>query len=197
VCAACRRHWLLLEVECLRSAVEISEQYADGTVGRAELAKAATAAWHIVRPLPRSAPGYHAGWAAAWSTAPDNRYFAENASAYLLDDTGGIIKYLLGALGVVTARPERLSQAHLLCDIFGNPFRPCHPLPVAVLAWNDGTVRRIAAGIYEQRAFDRLPILVDALLDAGCHDEELLAHCRGAGPHVKGCWAVDLILGRP
>src|SRR5947199_377880 len=79
VCAACRRPWPLLEVQCLRSAVEISEAYADGTVGPAELARAAAAAWPVVRSLPRTAPGYHAGWATAWSTAPDNGYFAENA----------------------------------------------------------------------------------------------------------------------
>jgi hypothetical protein len=57
-------------------------------------------------------------------------------------------------------------------------------------------VRRIAEGIYEERAFDRLPILADALLDAGCDNEELIAHSRSEGPHVRGCWAVDLILGK-
>src|SRR6202022_3491214 len=82
---------------------------------------------------------------------------------------------------------ERREQANLLRHIFGNPFRPSPFLPPAVLPWNDGTVRRIAESIYEDRAFDRLPILADALLDAGCDDEELLAHCRSAGPHVRGC----------
>ena len=84
----------------------------------------------------------------------------------------------------------------MLRDIFGNPFRPPPPLPAVVLAWNDGTVPRIAEGIYAERAFDPLPILSDALIDAGCEDEALLAHCREPGPHVRGCWAVDLILGK-
>jgi len=75
--------------------------------------------------------------------------------------------------------------------MFGNPFRPSLPLPAAVLAWNDSTVRRIAEGIYEERAFERLPILHDALLDAGCDNEDILAHCRSAGPHVRGCWVID------
>ena len=57
-------------------------------------------------------------------------------------------------------------------------------------------VRRMAEGIYTGRAFDRLPILADALLDAGCDNEELIRHCRSDGPHVRGCWAVDLILGK-
>jgi hypothetical protein len=90
----------------------------------------------------------------------------------------------------------RKTQCDLVRDIIGNPFRPSPALPPAVLAWNDGTVRRIAQGIYEERAFGRLPILHDALLDAGCDDEDLMQHCRSEGPHVRGCWAVDLILGK-
>jgi hypothetical protein len=93
--------------------------------------------------------------------------------------------------------------APLVREIFGNPFHPSPPLPLSVLAWNDGTVKRIAQGVYEERqmpggTFDpaRLSILCDALLDAGCEDEELMAHCRSEGPHVRGCWAVDLILGK-
>jgi len=86
--------------------------------------------------------------------------------------------------------------APLLRDIFGNPFRASHSLPQAVLAWNDMTVRRIAEGIYKDQAWSRSPILADALLDAGCEDEELLAHCRDSGPHIRGCWALDLILSK-
>jgi hypothetical protein len=82
----------------------------------------------------------------------------------------------------------------LFRDIFG-PTLFCEVRIVRDwLAWNDGTVPRIAQGIYQERAFDRLPILADALLDAGCDNEELIQHCRSAGPHVRGCWAVDLIL---
>jgi hypothetical protein len=57
-------------------------------------------------------------------------------------------------------------------------------------------VVKLAQAIYDDRAFDRLPILADALEDAGCHDAGILAHCRGPGPHVKGCWVVDLLLGK-
>src|SRR5947209_6645422 len=88
---------------------------------------------------------------------------------------------------------EERIQAGLLRDIFGNPFRqPTAPEP-AILAWNDKTVTRIAQAIYQDRAFDRLPVLADALLEAGCDDEELLAHCRGDAPHATGCWVVDLL----
>jgi hypothetical protein len=76
-------------------------------------------------------------------------------------------------------------------------------LPAAVLAWNDRTVPRLAEAVYHELrlpegTFDtaRLAILADALLDAGCEDEEVIQHCRSEGPHVRGCWAVDLILGK-
>jgi hypothetical protein len=64
------------------------------------------------------------------------------------------------------------------------------------LAWNDRTVVKLAQAIYNEKAFDRLPILADALEDAACSDVDILAHCRGPGPHVRGCWVVDLLLGK-
>ena len=64
------------------------------------------------------------------------------------------------------------------------------------LAWRDGTILKLAQAIYDDRAFDRLPVLADALEEAGCHDADILAHCRAPGPHVRGCWVVDLLLGK-
>jgi hypothetical protein len=90
---------------------------------------------------------------------------------------------------------EQATQSSLLRCIFGNPFRPGSLNPIW-LAWNDGTIPRLAQGIYEERAFDRLPILADALEEAGCASADLLGHLRGPGPHVRGCWALDLILGK-
>jgi hypothetical protein len=84
----------------------------------------------------------------------------------------------------------------LLREMCGQPFRGPRPVDRAVLAWNDGTVRRIAWGIYQDGAFDWLPILHDALLDAGCDDDELLEHLRDDGPHVRGCWALDVLLAK-
>src|SRR5262249_26094148 len=62
------------------------------------------------------------------------------------------------------------------------------------LSWNEWTVDRIAQRIQEERAFDRLPILADALEEAGCTDAEILGHCRRAEQHASGCWVVDLVL---
>jgi hypothetical protein len=89
------------------------------------------------------------------------------------------------------------TEATLARDIFGPlPFRQLCVDP-AVLAWQGFTVARIAEAIYEGRQFEDLPILADALEDAGCTDAEILEHLRGPGLHVRGCWVVDLILCRP
>jgi hypothetical protein len=77
-------------------------------------------------------------------------------------------------------------------DVIGNPSRPiaCDP------AWRTSDVLALAEGIYDDRAFDRMPILADALQEAGCDSDDVLNHCRGGGPHVRGCWVVDLVLGK-
>ncbi len=90
---------------------------------------------------------------------------------------------------------EQLDCVHLLHDIFGPlPFRD---VPIAP-AWLTSDVTALARGIYDEKAFDRMPILADALQDAGCDNDEMLNHCRAANwEHVRGCWVLDLILGRP
>ena len=92
---------------------------------------------------------------------------------------------------------ERTAQSHLLHDLFHSlVFREVHINPLW-LRWNDGTIRRIAEGIYEERAFERMGVLADALLDSGCDDEVMLSHCREQeGVHTKGCWVIDLLLGK-
>jgi hypothetical protein len=57
-------------------------------------------------------------------------------------------------------------------------------------------VVKVAQAIYDERAFDRMSILADALEEAGCTDQDILAHCRSGGDHVRGCWVVDLVLGK-
>jgi hypothetical protein len=87
---------------------------------------------------------------------------------------------------------ESREQCHLLRDVIGNPFK-------AVAfdeSWRTEAVIGLARGMYEARDFDPMPVLADALEDAGCTDADVLAHCRGDGPHVRGCWVVDLVLGK-
>jgi hypothetical protein len=83
----------------------------------------------------------------------------------------------------------------LLRDILGNPFCP-RVIDPHWLTWNDGTVAKLAENIYAERTFDRLPILADALEEAGCTDADILGHCRSDGPHARGCWVIDLLLGK-
>jgi hypothetical protein len=94
-----------------------------------------------------------------------------------------------------TYRKRGQWQADVLRCVFGNPFRPMTINP-AWLSWNDGTVRKVARAIYDERAFDRLPILADTLEEAGCTDPVILAHCLSGGEHVRGCWVIDLVLGK-
>ncbi|MBI3409733.1 MAG: hypothetical protein HY040_15440 [Planctomycetes bacterium] len=84
---------------------------------------------------------------------------------------------------------ERKTQAALLRDIVGNPFKSqaVSHLPSA---------RDVALDIYRSRAFDKLPQLADALEKYGCNNAKILGHCWLPGPHVRGCWVVDLMLGR-
>lgn len=90
---------------------------------------------------------------------------------------------------------ERVAQRHLIHCVFGNPFHPV-TIDSSWLTWNDGTVPKLAQTIYDERAFENLPILADALEDAGCTNKDILDHCRAIGPHARGCWVVDLILAR-
>lgn len=90
-------------------------------------------------------------------------------------------------------RDEHLRlQAAIFRDIVGNPLQPVVFEP----RWRTEDTLGLARGTYEDRAFARLPLLGDALMDAGCDDDRLIAHCRSAGPHARGCWAVDLVLGK-
>jgi hypothetical protein len=86
-------------------------------------------------------------------------------------------------------------QTALLRDFFDDLLCPV-PLDAVWLAWNDGAVRKLAQAVYDGRRFADLPLLADALEEAGCTEPTLLAHCRESGEHVRGCWAVDLLLGK-
>ena len=88
---------------------------------------------------------------------------------------------------------ERGTQMSLLRDIIGNPFRSTRGSP----KWRTETAVLLAAQMYESRDFSAMPILADALQDAGCDSDDIFSHCRDANQvHVRGCWVVDLVLGK-
>jgi hypothetical protein len=181
-CACCRRVWHLLTDKRSRTVIEVAERFADGLSPDDELAAArsgAHAALAFVNPEDLTAEDYAAlgAEAAAFPEAPR----AAGSVAWAAQNCGG--------------QGENRSQSALLRDIFGNPFRPVAADP-SWLAWNGGAVRNLARAIYDERAFDRLPVLADALEEAGCDNADVLGHCRGGGEHVRGCWVVDLLLGK-
>jgi hypothetical protein len=104
------------------------------------------------------------------------------------------------ALSVVKDLPSREAESRFVADLLRDIFGPLPFRAVAVnpswLGWNDGTIPRLAQGIYEDRRFGDLPILADALEDSGCSDPDILGHCRSGGDHVRGCWVVDLVLAK-
>ncbi|MGH9678109.1 MAG: hypothetical protein ACRD36_13475, partial [Candidatus Acidiferrum sp.] len=83
----------------------------------------------------------------------------------------------------------------LRCINFPLPFHTALAIDPAWLTWNGGDIARLAQAIYEGRTFNRLPLLANALEDAGCADSEILNHCRAGGKHARGCWVVELLLG--
>lgn len=118
-----------------------------------------------------------------------------NEAAYLaVISAGANATWAAGQLfGHITTESDRRSKVQLLHDLWGPlPFRRLSIDP----SWLTPKVVKLAQSIYNDRAFDRMPVLADALEEAGCHDTDIIGHCRGPGPHVLGCWVLDLILGK-
>ncbi|AMV24735.1 hypothetical protein VT84_10090 [Gemmata sp. SH-PL17] len=95
-----------------------------------------------------------------------------------------------GTEGQVQVQKERRTWCCYAREVLGNPFRPITFSP----SWRTSTAVALAAQMYESRDFSAMPILADALQDAGCENTDILNHCRGPGSHVRGCWVVDLVL---
>jgi hypothetical protein len=205
----------LLPHHAARTTVQVAERFADGTASVAEFLKAEAAVRKLVdalEPRWRASDGAertslhptHAALALAgivcWSEPQKAAWYAAS-NAHLE------LPYLANpGVGVHSRQrwegevAEKQAQCDLLRDIFGNPFHPVTLNP-AVFAWNDATVARLARSAYDERHLpsgelepSRIAVLADALEEAGAADESV-AHLRGSGPHVRGCWAVDLCLG--
>ncbi|OAI51286.1 hypothetical protein AYO44_05135 [Planctomycetaceae bacterium SCGC AG-212-F19] len=172
----CRSVWHLLPNARSHRAVEAVERFADGLATEQELQQASAGA-QAIRKGNRDLNT--AVWDATWTCC---------SSVSKLFEPATISQRLVAGCG----EGSRLLHVSLLRDIFGNPFRPATVAP----AWQTDTVVSLAQAIYDGRAFDRMPILADALEDAGCTSADVLDHCRGGGEHVRGCWVVDLVLGK-
>jgi hypothetical protein len=197
--ACCRSVWPLLRDEASRKAVEVAERFAEGMASEEDLSAAGDAAgdapWDAVRA--GDAYGECVAHAASWATAGDAATAAEVAARFARGCDQDSRRP--DGSSIATMPEEERRQAALLRDIFGSlAFRPPPAVAASVLEWNDGCVVKLARAVYEERDFSegRMNILADALEEAGCTVAELLGHLRGPGPHVRGCWAVDLILAK-
>ena len=222
--ACCRRIGHLLENGSHRLTLEKAERLADGVPEAADspsaysgtgvlgldLADLEACAWTVRRPMTldektAAIQAWHEAPSDQWyppatvsePTAEDQRLAAHvvavegsrsaaRAAARSAGEGGNLLRF--GR----TYGTERRAQADLLRDVMGNPFRRVTVDPT----WLTPGVVRLARAAYVDRAFDRMPILGDALEDAGCIDIAILAHCRDPVDHVRGCWVVDALLGK-
>ena len=190
--ACCRRLLHLRWPDTVQEALEVAERFADGQATAEDLRRAAADAARYDGAFPL---GLRAG-AVARACGPDAR---DAASA-----TGQVVSALYVAAGRSDSvrRAEAAEHGDLLRCLFGNPFRIPAPIGPAVLTWNDGCVPKLVQAAYKERSWadgtldrTRLAVLADALEESGYEGAEILGHLRGPGPHVRGCHAVDSILG--
>jgi hypothetical protein len=191
-CACVRQVWGLLRDDRSRRAVLVAEHYADRQSTHGQLCLARTEAREAVQAL---------SGAAQHSRSPQDMaaIWAARAAGATVQDTGFDVAAdaaeCVASLRTPQGATDRRRECEFIRETFGNPFRRVSLSP-QWLAWNHHCVVRLAQTIYEQQQFDHLPILGDALEEAGCDNEEILWHCRDAVVHARGCWVVDAILGK-
>jgi hypothetical protein len=190
-CACCRRVRDHFPFEQLHNEIDLAEAFAETRTPIKELRQAQEGDGTIEIGITTELVGWLAWNAVSRSLDPDAITAARGAAIY-------------SARAVESAEPreesqreafyrERSVQADLFRDVFGNPVLDLNLDP----SWRSTTAVSIARAVYDERRFEDLPILADALEDAGCTSEEIIAHCRSTGPHVRGCWVVDWLIGRP
>jgi hypothetical protein len=196
LCAACCARVAPLLVDARsRGALETLVRYADGAATDDDLRGASESALGAFDDLCDAAgdryhqdPAATAAWA-VWTAAT-----SEWDSLAGGDTLAGIAQGVLAqsAAAATDSADEGAAQAGLIRDICGSPFHPVTVDP----EWFTPTVVSLARQMYDTRDFSQMPILADALQDAGCDNADVLDHCRGDGPHVRGCWVVDRVLGK-
>jgi hypothetical protein len=166
----------ITSVETLATA----EEFCDGRKGAGELTTRHNAADAELNQMIRD------------NNDPHGRFHAVNAALQASYSSGLRAARGAGTLADIGDGVPPQTRQLILLDIFGNPFRPVTVDP----SWLTSTVTTLARQMYESRDFSPMPILADALQDVGCDHADILAHCRSDGPHVRGCWVVDQLLGK-
>ncbi|OAI52307.1 hypothetical protein AYO44_04665 [Planctomycetaceae bacterium SCGC AG-212-F19] len=185
---------------CL-DAINLGERSADESVADKQLHSVSEAAYAFTFP----ASDYAGCWDESqgpFDTQVGATGSAAEAASYCCKEGYGLDAAALHAARAVAQHrgvrddagdaPERSVQCQLLREIFGNPFRPLK----FEAGWRSPKVVSLAKTIYDKRSFDKMSVLADELEKAGCHNKDILGHCRGGGEHVRGCWVVDLVLGK-
>ncbi len=174
LCACIRQFWERIPESSFQVVVDVCERVADQVLPPEDI----TAVYQIIRAFP-----YH----------ETNNWRAYNAVLQLVSSAPNTWRVMWEILQVIRDQPGRQRLCMIVRDVFGNPFRP-----VSVSAeWRTDTVLTLARTMYESREFGAMPILADALQDAGCDRDDVLNHCRDTNHiHVRGCWVVDLVLGK-
>jgi hypothetical protein len=185
----CRRIRHLLVDERSRTAVEVVARYAEGVATDVDLQAAETIAAAAHDDAFRRSGKLRASgeWAVQFAACSQNAFFVATRAA----------EFAFIAVGErVSIGPEHAAQSDLIRCMFGPlPFRSIEIDP-AWLTRNSGAVVKVAQKIYDEEAFDKMPILAEALEEASCTNLEMLAHCRQSSEHVRGCWVLDLLLGK-
>jgi hypothetical protein len=190
VVACCRRVPRLMREDVCRRAVDLAERFADGAVSRTDLEEV------------RNVVAREAAQGRGWSAHRAVRIIASSCADPHFTSSCVHAVALARRFAVVSKREENRLQISLLKDIVGNPFR-AGLVDGSWFAWNDATIPRLAQAAYDERHLptgrldnDRLAVLADALEEAGCTNSDILGHCRGPGPHVRGCFVVDALLAK-
>ncbi len=193
-CAWAREVWHAVKDERSKEAVLAAEKFADDALALAGLIEAYSGAQQVWRGVRADYGGRHGkrlksrrGTGAVKRAAG----VARDAANPFLN-----VRTALLAIGWGEKAARKVRLCEILRDLFLNPFVQPPLVEPGWLTWQNATVVGIAKTVYEEGRFDELPVLGDALEDAGCQNVEMLSHCRGPGPHARGCRVVDLILGK-
>jgi hypothetical protein len=199
-CACCRRieHFLTDEVD--RKALDAAERYADGQLRDRSLQN-----WRRRAALARQPYRINGVWqlgllayyavTQTLVSAKDDAYLEVHSTvARVVADA--TLRSQVNPAWHAAFQAESAVLSDLLRDIVGNPFVPSPAMDLGWLQWHNGTAAGLASAIYDERRFQDLPILADALEDAGCTNTGILTHCRQGGEHARGCWVVDTLFAR-
>ena len=193
--ACCRLVWHLLPDRCHRL-VGAVEKYADRETRPRDLValfKDYNTGQVATSPVPGSTQAVeavgHLGWRWRWRMD-----FIKNEKQVTVHRVARSVSESLAKS--MPWQKARQLEGHLLHELFGpSPYRPIALNP-AWLTWHNGLIVSMARQMYDSRDFSDIPILADALEEAGCSNQDILGHCRSGGEHVRGCWVVDLLLGK-